>query len=132
MKRALLLLFCALILTASHPADLCAQSAAAQGSGKGAGSTAPRQKPMAAAPKQGKASATASRAKARPFAKQAEDSPINLRFGREEVVDPLTKQSVAGKADPAAVTDNIKKMDLKGALDKVGGKAEVQVDILKF
>ena len=48
------------------------------------------------------------------------------------MVDPLNKQSVTGKPDPAAATENIKKMDLKGALEKVGGKAEVQVDILKF
>lgn len=67
--------------------------------------------------------------KDRPFAKQEEDSPINLRFGGETVLDPLTKTEVKRQPDTASTK---KDADLKGTLDKVGGKAEVQVDILKF
>lgn len=69
---------------------------------------------------------------ARPFAKPEEPAALNLRLGREEVVDPLTRKEVTPKPDPAAAKDNLKNMDLKGALDKVGGKAEVQMEILKF
>ena len=67
-----------------------------------------------------------------PFAEPDTSSPINLRFGRDEVVDPLEKKDVAAKPDAAAAAERAKKLDLKGALNKVGGKAEVQVDILKF
>jgi len=67
--------------------------------------------------------------KARPFAKQEQESPINLRFGGETIVDPLTKTEI--KRQPSAAQGK-NDVDLKGALDKVGGKAEVQVDILKF
>lgn len=70
--------------------------------------------------------------KARPFAKPEEPSALNLRLGREEVVDPLTRREVTPKPDPAAAKENLKNMDLKGAMDKVGGKAEVQMEILKF
>lgn len=70
--------------------------------------------------------------KARPFAKPEEPSPLNLRLGREEVVDPLTRREVTPKPDPSAAKENLKNMDLKGAMDKVGGKAEVQMEILKF
>jgi hypothetical protein len=69
--------------------------------------------------------------KARPFAKQEDSSPINFRIGGGQVIDPLTRKEVNTKADPAA-KDSAKGMDLKGAVDKVGGKAEIQVDILKF
>jgi len=70
--------------------------------------------------------------KAGPFAEPDTSSPINLRFGRDEVVDPLDKKDVTAKPDAAAAAERAKKLDLKGALNKVGGKAEVQVDILKF
>ncbi len=181
MKRAVLSLICALILSALHPVEMCAQNAAAKSGSEVARPAATQQKAKAA-PK-AKVSAKTSRAKAaqeakalltrtgltreelsapfatgevygppappqaqdnatglefdpapkaRPFAKQEQDSPINLRFGSDEVVDPMNKQSVVGKPDPAAATEHIKNMDLKGALEKVGGKAEVQVDILKF
>ena len=70
--------------------------------------------------------------KAGPFAEPDKSSPINLRFGRDEVVDPLEKKDVTAKPDAAAAAERAKKLDLKGALNKVGGKAEVQVDILKF
>lgn len=67
-----------------------------------------------------------------PFAEPDKSSPINLRFGRDEVVDPLEKKDVTTTPDAAAAAERAKKLDLKGALNKVGGKAEVQVDILKF
>ncbi|HWR04265.1 MAG TPA: hypothetical protein VN419_09620 [Humidesulfovibrio sp.] len=70
--------------------------------------------------------------KTRPFAKQEDSSPINFRIGAEKVVDPLTGKEVTPKADVSGVRDSVKNMDLKGAMDKVGGKAEIQVDILKF
>ncbi len=69
--------------------------------------------------------------KTRPFAKQEPESPINFRLGGGQVIDPLTKKEVNPKADPTG-KDSAKGMDLKGAVDKVGGKAEIQVDILKF
>lgn len=72
------------------------------------------------------------RPKAGPFAEPDKSSPINLRFGRDEVVDPLDRKDVATTPDAAAAAERAKKLDLKGALNKVGGKAEVQVDILKF
>lgn len=67
-----------------------------------------------------------------PFAEPENPSPINLRFGRDEVVDPLERKDLAKTPDAAAAAERAKKLDLKGALNKVGGKAEVQVDILKF
>lgn len=70
--------------------------------------------------------------KTRPFAKQEDTSPITFRIGAEKVVDPLTGKEVTPKADVSGVKDSVKNMDLKGAMDKVGGKAEIQVDILKF
>ncbi|MBI5518611.1 MAG: hypothetical protein HY916_00980 [Desulfovibrio sp.] len=72
--------------------------------------------------------------KKRPFAQKQkqEDSPINFRIGRDKVTDPLTGMEVGPKPDASAAKENIKNMDLKGALEKSGGKAEVQVDILKF
>lgn len=72
--------------------------------------------------------------KQRPFAKKKkeEDSSINFRIGRDQVVDPITGRDVGGRPDAAAAKERLKNMDLKGALEKTGGKAEVQVDILKF
>jgi len=67
--------------------------------------------------------------KARPFAKPEEDSPISLHFGGETVVDPLTKKEVTRQPDSAS---GKKDADLMDTLGKVGGKAEVKVDILKF
>lgn len=67
-----------------------------------------------------------------PFAEPEKPSPVNLRFGRDEVVDPLDRKDLAKTPDAAAAAERAKKLDLKGALNKVGGKAEVQVDILKF
>jgi len=66
---------------------------------------------------------------ARPFAKPEEDPPISLHFGGETVIDPLTKKEVTRQPDSAS---GKKDADLMDALGKVGGKAEVKVDILKF
>ncbi|SNR96114.1 hypothetical protein SAMN04488503_2053 [Humidesulfovibrio mexicanus] len=66
-----------------------------------------------------------------PFAKQQNDSPITLRFGSDKVVDPITGLEVNPKSDAAKNRDPAKS-EIKGALEKVGGKAEVQVDIFKF
>lgn len=70
--------------------------------------------------------------KARPFAEPEKSSPINLRLGRDEVVDPLERKDLAKTPDAAAAAERAKKLDLKGALNKVGGKAEVQMEIFKF
>lgn len=67
--------------------------------------------------------------KARPFAKPEEDPAVSLHFGGETVIDPLTKKEVTRKPDSSSSKSDA---DLKGALDKVGGKAEIKVDILKF
>ena len=69
---------------------------------------------------------------ARPFAPAEQDLGLKLRLGREQVLDPLTGQEVTPKADPTGAKESLKKMDVKGAVDKLGGKAEVQVEILKF
>lgn len=69
---------------------------------------------------------------ARPFAPAEQDLGLKLRLGREQVLDPLTGQEVTPKADAAGAKESLKKMDVKGAVDKLGGKAEVQVEILKF
>lgn len=66
-----------------------------------------------------------------PFAKPETDSPITLRFGSDKVVDPITGLEVNPKSD-AAKTRDPAKSEIKDALEKVGGKAEVQVDIFKF
>ncbi len=61
-----------------------------------------------------------------------EDTPLRFRVGREVVVDPLTKKELTPRADPLKAQQSLRELDLKGALDNVGGKAEVQVDVLKF
>ncbi|WP_459852025.1 hypothetical protein [Humidesulfovibrio idahonensis] len=60
------------------------------------------------------------------------DSALNLRLGQDKIVDPITGQEKKTRVDPNGAKESIKNMDLKGAMDKVGGKAEVQVEILKF
>ncbi|OIO02333.1 MAG: hypothetical protein AUJ49_06270 [Desulfovibrionaceae bacterium CG1_02_65_16] len=79
--------------------------------------TSPTAKPLGAQPKK---------------AEKQDDSGISLYIGQDRKVDPLTGEEVKHRFDPARATDDLKNLDLKGALDKVGGKAEVQVDILKF
>lgn len=68
----------------------------------------------------------------RPFSTPETDPGFRLRLGREHVRNPLTGEGVPPKPDAAKAAENLKNRDVKGALDKVGGKAEVQVDILKF
>jgi len=64
--------------------------------------------------------------------KAADDGPLQFHVGREKIIDPLTGKEVNPNADPLGAKERLKELDLKGAVDKVGGKAEVQVDILKF
>jgi len=68
----------------------------------------------------------------RPFGQGGEESPVSLRLGPESVRDPLTQKELTPKADPQKAKESLKNMDLKGAMDKAGGKAEVKVDIFKF
>lgn len=68
----------------------------------------------------------------RPFAAPEPELPLSLRLGREQLRDPLTGKDISPKADPEKAKESLKNMDLKGAMDKLGGKAEVQVEILKF
>jgi hypothetical protein len=60
------------------------------------------------------------------------DPAVRFRLGREAVVDPVTKKELTPRADPLKAQQSLREMDLKGALDSLGGKAEVQVDVLKF
>lgn len=60
--------------------------------------------------------------------KVEDDGPVSFRVGPEKVIDPLTGEEVK-RQDSSSSKD---KNDIKGAMDKVGGKAEMQVDILKF
>lgn len=59
-------------------------------------------------------------------------SPLRLRLGREVVLDPVSKKELTPRADPLKAQQRLKELDLKGALENLGGKAEIQVDILKF
>jgi len=62
-----------------------------------------------------------------------DDSPLRFRLGREEVVlDPVTKKELTPRADPLKARQSLEDLNLKGALESLGGKAEVQVDVLKF
>lgn len=65
-----------------------------------------------------------------PFA-TPKDSPINLRFGSDKITDPITGLEVNPKGGSSGGREPAKS-EIKGALEKVGGKAEVQVDIFKF
>lgn len=64
--------------------------------------------------------------------KKEDEGPLSFHVGQDKVTDPLTGEEIKTKQDPSAAKDSLKNMDLKGAMDKVGGKAEVQVEILKF
>ena len=70
--------------------------------------------------------------KTRPFAAPQEDSTLNLRLGQDKKVDPLTGEEIKNRTDAAGAKEDLKNLNIKGAMDKVGGKAEVQVEILKF
>lgn len=61
-----------------------------------------------------------------------DDSPVRFQFGKEKVVDPITGKELTGKSDPAGAANRLKDLDVKGAADKLGGKAGVNVDVLKF
>lgn len=61
-----------------------------------------------------------------------EDAPFRFRLGREVVLDPVTKKELTPRADPLKAQQSLKDLNLKGALENLGGKAEVQVDVLKF
>lgn len=63
---------------------------------------------------------------------QDDDGPLRFRLGRETVIDPLTKEERTPRADPLKARQSLEDLNLKGALDNLGGKAEVQVDVLKF
>jgi len=67
-----------------------------------------------------------------PFAPAEPDPALKLNIGREQVRDPLTGQELTPRPDPAGAKESLKNRDIKGALDKVGGKAEVQMDLLRF
>lgn len=60
------------------------------------------------------------------------DSPMRFKVGGEKVVDPITGEEISRKTDPTGAKNNQKDLDIKGAAERLGGKAEVQVDILKF
>ena len=60
------------------------------------------------------------------------DSPMRFKVGGEKVVDPITGEEISRKTDPTGAKNNQKDLDIKGAAERVGGKAEVQVDIFKF
>jgi hypothetical protein len=61
-----------------------------------------------------------------------DDSPLHWKLERETLLDPVTREPLTPRADPLGARKSLEKLDLKGAADKLGGKAEVQVDILKF
>lgn len=61
-----------------------------------------------------------------------EDDALRLKLGREKVLDPVTNKELTPRADPLKARQSLEDLNLKGALESVGGKAEVQVDILKF
>lgn len=72
----------------------------------------------------------------RPFGKasaaEQDALPFRLRLEKERVLDPLTQKELTPRADPLKAKDSLKNLDIKDTMDKLGGKAEVQVDILKF
>jgi|GEM_PF-1746287 len=51
---------------------------------------------------------------------------------QERIIDPLTQKELTPRSDPLKAKESLKNLDLKDAMDKIGGKAEVKVDILKF
>ncbi|MBU1042309.1 MAG: hypothetical protein KKF77_14535 [Proteobacteria bacterium] len=63
---------------------------------------------------------------------QDDDAPLRFRLGREKVLDPLTHKELTPRADPLKARQSLEELNLKGALENLGGKAEVQVDVLKF
>jgi hypothetical protein len=71
----------------------------------------------------------------RPFGQTRDgDDALSFRFHLkpDRIVDPLTQKELTPRADPLKARDSLRNLDLKDAMGKLGGKAEVQVDILKF
>lgn len=64
--------------------------------------------------------------------KKEEQGPVRFKFGEDKQVDPVTGKEVNRKADPAGAANKLKDLDVKGAADKLGGKAGVEVDVFKF
>jgi hypothetical protein len=64
--------------------------------------------------------------------RQEDGSPLRFHLGRETALDPVTKKELTPRADPLKAQQSLKDLNLKGALENLGGKAEVQVDVLKF
>jgi len=62
----------------------------------------------------------------------ADDDPLRFKLGREKVVDPLTNKELTPRADPLKARQSLEDLNVKGALENMGGKAEVQVDVLRF
>ncbi len=58
--------------------------------------------------------------------------PFRLRLEKQRLIDPLTQKELTPRADPLKARESLKNLDIKDTMDKLGGKAEVQVDILKF
>lgn len=63
---------------------------------------------------------------------RGDDSPLRFRLGRDTPLDPVTHEPLTPRADPLGAGESLKQLNLKDALDKVNGKAEVQVDVLRF
>ncbi|MBU1231208.1 MAG: hypothetical protein KKA55_10300 [Proteobacteria bacterium] len=61
-----------------------------------------------------------------------DDSPLRFRLGRDTPLDPVTHEPLTPRADPLGAGESLRQLNLKDALDKINGKAEVQVDVLKF
>lgn len=64
--------------------------------------------------------------------KREDEGPVRLKFGQDKQVDPLTGKDLNRKPDPSGAANRLKDLDMKGAADKLGGKAGVEVDVLKF
>lgn len=64
--------------------------------------------------------------------KKEDQGPVRFKFGEDKQVDPLTGKDMSKKPDPAGAANKLKDLDVKGAADKLGGKAGVEVDVFKF
>lgn len=64
--------------------------------------------------------------------KKEDQGPVRFKFGEDKQVDPVTGKELNKKGDPAGAANKLKDLDVKGAADKLGGKAGVEVDVFKF
>lgn len=64
--------------------------------------------------------------------RKEDEGPVRLKFGQDKQVDPLTGKELNRKPDPSGAANKLKDLDVKGAADKLGGKAGVEVDVFKF